>query len=1058
MRFFQHSRRKGVLARSRLTVERLEDRELLDAASAAQFITGLYYDLLHRAPGQGEVANWTGWLYSGHARADAATAIINSTEYRLDLIRHDYESFLGREPDVVAIQGWLKSLAQGMTQRRLLLDIVASPEYYQHSGGTNAAWVIELYHDVLNRAPDSARLTSFVHQLDRGITLKSIAIDVIFGSDEDNRIITTAYKALLGRSPDAGAVSQWSTAFHQGHTTEQLLEALASSPEYLDQQSGVNVALDVGAPGSGIPAAGSPSLSITLKAPAFTTNVSPFVTVTVSDPNFEGRVRIDVDSKHNGSFTDPGDSSQTTALINPQKHRFELNYLGRGRFQIRARVFDIFGNLAASQILTVVIDPFAGIVGSQQLVNLRADYMTTLHAVGDDSHAMPRAFFTSRTDIFTFDEQGRVKVNIRATLNRFVNDLAKSLAAWGMNIISTTPSQGITTGYLPIARITDLPSLPYYAAVTPSYAVVHKVGSATTQGDAVIMADVFRSNYNVTGQGITIGIISDSANQVNGGIAQSQSTGDLPPQGVQVLKDGPSGSTDEGRAMAEIIHDVAPGANLAFYTGVDSPQDFANGILQLANAGAKIIVDDIGWTDSPMFNDGVIAQAVDQVRSEGVFYASAAGNDGNQGFIASWSGAQTTVAGNSGTFFNIGGGNVLQGFTLQPGQSFQLDFQWDNAFLEGGSSNANFQVQTEVDVLVTTADGSRVLADFNDNTLNTNEAVQIGNFTNDGSFGTNNFAFAFMLKQGPAPTTLRWIASGDDPHAAGEGFSTIYGQPAAKGAMAVGAVPWYSPRESEPFSALGGAIPILFDAQGNRLAHPEYRVKPDVAAPDGVDTSFFGSPAPNGNPDQHPRFFGTSAAAPHVAAAVALLMQQFPGVKVGQLRKHLEDTAVPVNNSSSANDVAGSGLIQLAPIITPPTPPPIQPPPLTPGEDRFEFNDSSNLATPLGGVSSQTITGLSIFNHANGLQDADWFEMGSSVFGHVSVTMNYTTLQPGTDLNIRVFQLDSTGILRQLGAGTQANSNEQTVSFDVTPGMLVFIWVYGFNGAQGNYQLTLNVA
>src|SRR5262249_26330218 len=160
---------------------------------------------------------------------------------------------------------------------------------------------------------------------------------------------------LLGRAPEAGAISAWSTAFRQGQTTEQLLEALASSPEYLGQQANVNLAVDVGAPGNGIPAFGSPALTISLKAPLFTTNVSPSVTVTVSDPNFAGRVRIDVDFNHNGSFSDPGELSQTTALINPQKHRFALNYLGRGRYQIRARVFDVFGNVAASQVLTVVI-------------------------------------------------------------------------------------------------------------------------------------------------------------------------------------------------------------------------------------------------------------------------------------------------------------------------------------------------------------------------------------------------------------------------------------------------------------------------------------------------------------------------------------------------------------------------------------------------------------------------------------------------------------------------------------------------------------------------------
>jgi hypothetical protein len=606
--------------------------------------------------------------------------------------------------------------------------------------------------------------------------------------------------------------------------------------------------------------------------------------------------------------------------------------------------------------------------------------------------------------------------------------------------------------------------VPHFAAVTPSYAVVRRVGSADTQGDSVIMGDTFRSDFSVTGQGITVGVISDSVNQVDSnqdgvpGIAESQATGDLPDQGVNVLEDGPSGSTDEGRAMLEIVHDVAPGAALAFHTGTQSPQDFAAGIRQLAAAGANVIVDDIGWLDSPMFNDGIIAQAVDEVHAQGVFYASAAGNEGSQGFISAWQGRTATVAGNTGTFFDLGGGDTLQNFTLQPGQSFQLDFQWDNAYLEGGSSNPNYQVNTEVDVLITTADGSQVLSQFNDNTLNTNEAVQIGTFTNDGSFGTNNFAMAFVVRQGPAPRMIRWVAFGDDPQAQGEGASTIYGQAAAHGAVAVGAVPWFNPTHAESFSSLGGGVPIFFDANGNRLSTPELRTVPEVAAPDGIDTSFFGSPAPTGDPDQHPRFFGTSAAAPHVAAAAALLMQQFPSATPDVLAQHLEQTAMPTLDSSSDHDVSGSGLIQLVPLVAPP--PPTQPPgPVTPHDDLYEFNDSSATATPIGTLGRVTLigSGLTIFDHANGLPDCDWFSLIAGVSGRLTIAITYT-VNSGTDLHLRAFGRDPIGQLHQFGASMVANTNNQLVSFDVVAGAQIYIWVYGFNHTQGGYSLAVSMA
>ena len=84
-------------------------------------------------------------------------------------------------------------------------------------------------------------------------------------------------------------------------------------------------------------------------------------------------------------------------------------------------------------------------------------------------------------------------------------------------------------------------------------------------------------------------MLSDSFNDL-GGAAADEADGALPSAAnIDVIKDLASGGTDEGRAMMQIIHDIAPGASLAFYTAFDSEQDFANGILALAAAGCKVI-------------------------------------------------------------------------------------------------------------------------------------------------------------------------------------------------------------------------------------------------------------------------------------------------------------------------------------------------------------------------------------------------------------------------------------------------------------------------------------
>ena len=90
---------------------------------------------------------------------------------------------------------------------------------------------------------------------------------------------------------------------------------------------------------------------------------------------------------------------------------------------------------------------------------------------------------------------------------------------------------------------------------------------------------------------------------------------------------------DEGRAMMQIVHDVAPGAKLAFHTAAVTEADFASGIQELATAGAKVIADDVSYFDEPFFQDGLRrAGRRTRVNAAGVAYFSAAGNSGSNGY------------------------------------------------------------------------------------------------------------------------------------------------------------------------------------------------------------------------------------------------------------------------------------------------------------------------------------------------------------------------------------------------------------------------------------------
>ena len=167
----------------------------------------------------------------------------------------------------------------------------------------------------------------------------------------------------------------------------------------------------------------------------------------------------------------------------------------------------------------------------------------------------------------------------------------------------------------------------------PAYFVTN-VGDTTSQGDVAMRSDIARTTFGVDGSGVTVGVLSDSFDS-QGGAAGDVASGDLPP-GIVVLQD--AAGSDEGRALMQIVHDVAPGAALAFQTAVFGQAAYAQGISDLAAAGADVIVDDLIYLAEPMFQDGIVAQAVDEVVTDsGVAYFSSAGNNGRDAYADTFS-------------------------------------------------------------------------------------------------------------------------------------------------------------------------------------------------------------------------------------------------------------------------------------------------------------------------------------------------------------------------------------------------------------------------------------
>jgi hypothetical protein len=814
---------------------------------------------------------------------------------------------------------------------------------------------------------------------------------------------------------------------------------------------------------------GGVPIQIDTTAPAIKVSMPEFVTrpmsqtlnVQITNPEPFGVVpvaHVDVDLNHDGKFEANELNYATVALAGPTGGAGPLSRaLGNGTWTLRVRVSDNAGNQGFSNTVTTQVNTNEGFIGDSNLLaiagsgGLASLNLNAITGVGTQKHAVvpfTDSLGSGTIDLtdWLWDSQGRVMVHVRATLQNDVAGLSSALAGLGMNVLRLDPAQNMVTGYIPVNQILAMANLPNFAAAVAVPRPVLRTGAVDSQGDQVLLAQQFRQTTGFDGTGVKVGVLSDSVNQFAGGLGDSQATGDLGP--VQIIEDGPAGSTDEGRAMLEIVHDLAPGAALAFATAAMSQQDFASNIVNLQQAGAQVICDDVGYADEPKYNDGIIAQAAQQVHDSGAFYASAAGNNANFAFETVWKSVSATVGGITGTFLDLGGGNALQAFTLQPGDQTVLDCQWNQAFLEGGSPLPNFQVPSEIDVLVLDSSGN-VIQTLNSNNLNTGEAFQFGAITNNTN--STNFSFAFHLVQGPAPTRLWWTAfSGADPMAAGEGAATIFGHPAARGAVAVGAADWQTPTTPEIFSALGGNLEFFFDANGNPLPSPEVRFKPDATATDGVSTTFFEPGTPDGN--GFFSFFGTSAATPHVAAAAALLINQTT-VQFGtpatndQIEQHLKDTAIPIG-SPIPNPVTGPGLIQITPITTPPgggggggggVP----------GGDQWDPNETSDTAFNFGVLTTQATLSANLHDDVTtGLPDYDWFRWSAGRTGSLTASLSITS--GAGPLEIHLFTLAGNTMLELPQGGVVAGGAPILVEVkgvETSPG------VFG----QAAYDLTVNL-
>ena len=434
---------------------------------------------------------------------------------------------------------------------------------------------------------------------------------------------------------------------------------------------------------------------------------------------------------------------------------------------------------------------------------------------------------------------------------------------------------------LPIGAVKEVASfrpvhyirLPLVASPAGFFQPSSPTDPPITEGLRLIGADKYHAR-GLKGQGIKIAIIDLGF----AGLEESIAAGALPQDVLDRARDftqagDVTAGTSHGTAVAEIVHAIAPEAELYLYK-VSTETELGNAVVMALDNGVQVINHSVGWFNDGFYaGDGWIANNIIKVAwRNGVLWVNAAGNQ-----------AQTHYEGN---------------FEDRDGDGFHDE---EIIIVAPQITSTNPEYHTFIAYL--TWDGwPKTTENFDLMLEHEGQIIVVSDNVQDENHPSEpDERITYSAKRGEMyRLRIKWAGAGSPP--LGRRLEMfICGAPVTVNPrVPESSIP--APGNAEWVVSVGAVAAEEWEAGilesfSSRGPTNDGRDKPDLVAPDKVRCFTYSQ--------QNMTFIGTSAAAPHVAGMAALLLSEKPTLPIRDLYQELISRAWPVPGGARTEFGAG---------------------------------------------------------------------------------------------------------------------------------------------------------